>query len=177
MEEVILVNEYDQEVGRMEKIQAHEEAKLHRAFSVFVFNENNDLILQKRASTKYHSPSLWTNTCCSHPKPDERTDFAAHRRLIEELGFNCFMYKAFEFTYKAVFENGLTEYEYDHVYIGFYDGHIMPNPREVDEIKYISKLELMEDLLDNPQNYTEWFKICIKKVYEHWPVKVTNLAS
>ncbi len=117
MHEVILVNELDEAIGSMEKMEAHEKALLHRAFSVFLFNKNGEMLLQKRAATKYHSPSLWTNACCSHPMPGETTEQAALRRLKEELGFTTNVQKAFHFTYKAVFDNGLTDHEFDHVFV------------------------------------------------------------
>ena len=136
--QVILVNEQDEQVGVMEKMAAHQQALLHRAFSVFIFNKDGQMLLQKRADGKYHSPGLWTNACCSHPAPGETTDAAAKRRLQEELGFTTDIKKAFHFTYKAVFDNGLTEYEFDHVYTGVYNGAIQPNPQEASEILFLS---------------------------------------
>src|ERR1700740_2951379 len=121
MEYVILVNEQDEETGSMEKMQAHVEARLHRAFSVFVFNSLDKLLLQRRAKGKYHSPGLWTNTCCSHPRPGEKTIDAAKRRLMEEMGFECELHPAFSFIYKAELDNNLTEHEFDHVYFGLHD--------------------------------------------------------
>ncbi|MBS4064591.1 MAG: isopentenyl-diphosphate Delta-isomerase, partial [Chitinophagaceae bacterium] len=128
---VILVNEADEEIGFMEKMEAHEKALLHRAFSVFVFNSSGEMLLQQRASEKYHSANLWTNTCCSHPRPGESVAQAANRRLKEEMGFQTPLQKAFDFVYKAPFDNGLTEYEFDHVFIGTYEGSIEMNPSEV----------------------------------------------
>ena len=125
MEEVVLVDEQDKPVGVMEKMQAHREGKLHRAFSVFIFNDKGEMLLQQRAFNKYHSAGLWTNACCSHPKPNETTETAAARRLNEELGFKTSLEKLFDFTYKASFENGLTEYEFDHVFSGIYNGEII----------------------------------------------------
>src|SRR5688572_9486804 len=127
MQEVILVNEFDEAIGSMEKMEAHEKALLHRAFSVFLFNKKGEMLLQKRAASKYHSPSLWTNACCSHPMPGEETKQAALRRLDEELGFTTSINKAFHFTYKAVFDNGLTEHEFDHVFVGEYQGAMQLN--------------------------------------------------
>ena len=124
LEEVVLVNEKDEAIGTMEKMAAHEKALLHRAFSVFVFNKNGDLLMQQRAHSKYHSGGLWTNTCCSHPRPGEHVADAANRRLQEEMGFTTSLNKAFDFTYKAAFDNGLTEHEFDHVFIGIYEGPI-----------------------------------------------------
>jgi isopentenyl-diphosphate delta-isomerase len=159
MQEVILVNEEDTPIGTMEKMAAHEQALLHRAFSVFIFNSKGLMLLQQRATTKYHSPGLWTNACCSHPFPNEETEKAAVRRLDEELGFTTSIHKAFHFTYKASFENGLTEHEFDHVYVGIYDGDIHSNPEEVKDITFKTIEAIEADLLNAPNHYTEWFKI------------------
>jgi len=140
--QVILVNEQDEQVGVMEKMAAHQQALLHRAFSVFIFNKEGQMLLQKRAAGKYHSPGLWTNACCSHPAPGETTDAAAKRRLQEELGFTTDLKKAFHFTYKAAFDNGLTEYEFDHVYTGVYDGPIHPDPQEASEVLFLTMDEI-----------------------------------
>lgn len=165
MENVILVDRNDKEIGTEEKIKAHENGgKLHRAFSIFVFNSKGELLLQMRAKTKYHSAGLWTNTCCSHPRPSEPLKDAAHRRLKEEMGFDCDLDETFSFVYKANFDNNLTEWEYDHVFVGIFDGNVIPNPEEVEEIKWISPNDLKDDVKKNPQNYTEWFKISIDKV-------------
>ncbi len=159
LEYVILVDENDQEIGTMEKQEAHEKGLLHRAFSVFVFNENKELLLQQRALTKYHSAGLWTNTCCSHPRIGETIEQAAHRRLMEEMGFDCDLSTKTSFIYKAAFENGLTEHEFDHVLVGSFNGEININPTEVKNFKWINLEELQIDLLQNNQNYTAWFKI------------------
>ena len=159
LEYVILVDENDQEIGKMEKQEAHEKGLLHRAFSVFVFNENKELLLQQRALTKYHSAGLWTNTCCSHPRIGETIEQAAHRRLMEEMGFDCDLSTKTSFIYKAAFENGLTEHEFDHVLVGSFNGEINFNPTEVKNFKWIALEELQVDLLQNNQNYTAWFKI------------------
>ncbi len=159
LEYVILVDENDQEIGTMEKQEAHEKGLLHRAFSVFVFNENKELLLQQRALTKYHSAGLWTNTCCSHPRIGETIEQAAHRRLMEEMGFDCELSTKTSFIYKAAFENGLTEHEFDHVLVGSFNGEINFNPTEVKNFKWINLEELQIDLLQNNQNYTAWFKI------------------
>ncbi len=159
LEYVILVDENDQEIGKMEKQEAHEKGLLHRAFSVFVFNENKELLLQQRALTKYHSAGLWTNTCCSHPRIGETIEQAAHRRLMEEMGFDCELSTKTSFIYKAAFENGLTEHEFDHVLVGSFNGEINFNPTEVKNFKWINLEELQIDLLQNNQNYTAWFKI------------------
>jgi isopentenyl-diphosphate delta-isomerase len=131
VKEVILVNESDEAIGAMEKMEAHRLGVLHRAFSVFIFNSNGHMLLQQRADTKYHSAGLWTNACCSHPAPGEEVKSAAERRLQEELGFKADIKRAFDFVYKASFNNGLTEHEYDHVFVGYYDGEIRPDQDEV----------------------------------------------
>ena len=159
IEYVILVDENDQEIGKMEKQEAHEKGLLHRAFSVFVFNEKNELLLQQRALTKYHSAGLWTNTCCSHPRVGETIEQAAHRRLMEEMGFDCELSTKSSFIYKASFENGLTEHEFDHILVGVFNGEINFNPTEVKNFKWITLDELASDLRQNNQNYTAWFKI------------------
>ena len=163
-ERVILVDENDNQIGTEEKIAAHEKALLHRAFSVFVFNNKGELLLQKRAGTKYHCGGLWTNTVCSHPREGESLNHAAHRRLGEEMGFDCEVLEIFEFVYKKKFDNGLSEHEYDHVFIGKFDGQPIPNPVEVEDIKWMSINEIKEDIEKNPENYTYWFKIAIKKI-------------
>ena len=159
IEYVILVDENDQEIGKMEKQEAHERGLLHRAFSVFVFNEKNELLLQQRASTKYHSAGLWTNTCCSHPRAGETIEQAAHRRLMEEMGFDCEVTTKTSFIYKAAFENGLTEHEFDHILVGNFNGEININSEEVASYKWVSINWLKNDMQQNPQNYTAWFTI------------------
>ena len=166
MEEVILVNEQDEQVGTMEKMEAHRKAVLHRAFSVFIFHDKGEMLLQQRAVSKYHSGGLWTNACCSHPKPGEETIDAAQRRMKEELGFGATLSKAFDFTYKADFENGLTEYEFDHVFVGNYEGNIEPDPKEVKEYCFKSMEEIRETLQSHPQKYTVWFAIAFDKVWD-----------
>ena len=166
MEEVVLVDEQDRQIGLMEKIEAHEKALLHRAFSVFIFNENGEMLLQQRAFTKYHSGGLWTNACCSHPRQNEEVMQAAQRRLQEEMGFTTELKKAFSFTYKAAFDNGLTEHEFDHVFIGTYDGVINFNRNEVYQYKYASIAQIENMLALNPADYTVWFKIAFEKVKE-----------
>lgn len=160
MEEfVVLVNEKDEVLGTMEKHQAHEAGLLHRAFSVFIFDEKGRLLMQKRAATKYHSPSLWTNTCCSHPRETETYLDAAHRRLREEVGFDCELQEKFHFIYRTQFDNGLFEHELDHVFVGNYEGEVQFNPNEVQEIHWISLDDLKNELLDHPDHFTVWFKI------------------
>ncbi len=166
MEHVILVDENDGITGVCEKMLAHEQALLHRAFSVFIFNDNGEMLLQKRALTKYHSPGLWTNSCCSHPRPQEDTLHAASRRLQEEMGFSSPIKKAFHFVYRAAFENGLTEHEFDHVFIGNYNGAISCNPAEVMEYAYLPLKVIKEKLISHPQFFTVWFLIAFPKVVE-----------
>ena len=166
MEQVILVNERDEPVGTMEKMEAHIKGELHRAFSIFLFNQKNEMLLQQRAITKYHSGGLWTNACCSHPRPNEETHAAAQRRLNEELGFTATFNKIFDFRYNAEFDNGLTEHEFDHVYAGTFEGDIQPNPEEVQDYKYLSLEEIEASLKDNPTAYTAWFHIAFPKVKE-----------
>jgi len=162
MEQVILVDEQDNEVGIIEKMQAHIEGRLHRAISVFIFNSKKEMLLQQRADGKYHSARLWTNTCCSHPMPGETVADAATRRLKEEMGMNCVLRESFTFVYKALLDHQLTEYEYDHVFIGVTDEQPIPNPAEVAAWKYINAESLHADVLLSPEKYTEWFKICMR---------------
>ncbi|TWP29967.1 isopentenyl-diphosphate Delta-isomerase [Apibacter muscae] len=166
MEHVILVNNRDEVIGEMEKQEAHIQGVLHRAFSVFIFNSNQELLLQQRASTKYHSPLKWTNTCCSHPRKGESYLKAAHRRLHEELNFDCDLYEKFYFIYKADVGDGLIEHEFDRVFIGEYSGKINFNRNEVASVKWMSLLDLKNDLKLNPNHYTEWFKIIFNQ-YEY----------
>ncbi len=160
-ERVILVDENDREIGTGEKIKTHIEGKLHRAFSIFVFNSKGELLLQKRARNKYHSGGLWTNTCCSHPRPGETIEKAAHRRLREEMGFDCVLKEIYSFTYQVEFEYNLFENEYDHVLQGEFDGEPMLNPEEASDCKWIDVEKLKKDIQDNPDNYTHWLKISI----------------
>lgn len=161
MEQVILVDSEDREIGTMEKIQAHQENRLHRAISVFVFNFRGEFLLQKRAANKYHCPGLWSNTACSHPRPGEETLAAGHRRLQEELGFDCGLGEKFVFTYNVKFSNGLWEYEVDHVLVGKYEGEVRPNPEEAEECEWISLRELLTQVKQTPEVYTPWFKIIL----------------
>lgn len=165
MEEfVVLVNQNDQKLGLMEKQQAHIAGLLHRAFSVFVFNSKGELMIQQRAASKYHSPTLWTNTCCSHPRDNETYEQAAHRRLEEEMGFDCELEYKFNFIYKAHLENDLIEHELDHVFIGTFDDEPKLNPDEVMAYRWVELDDLKKDMEKNPQNYTAWFKI----IFEHY---------
>ena len=166
IEQVILVDKDDNELGTMEKMDAHMLGKLHRAFSVFIFNSEGELLLQQRALDKYHSGGQWTNTCCSHPRLGEKTIDAANRRLMEEMGMQCSLTYAFNFTYKAALMDGIEEHEYDHVFFGISDELPVPNPEEVSSFKYLSMAALESDIAMNPEKYTEWFKICFKQVQE-----------
>lgn len=166
-EKVILVNEKDEQIGLMPKMEAHEKALLHRAFSVFVFNKNNELMIQQRALGKYHSPGLWTNTCCSHQREGESNVEAGRRRLQEEMGFTTDLRDTISFIYKAPFDNGLTEHEYDHILVGNFEGEPKLNPEEVHAWKWMPLEELKIDMEKNPQLYTEWFKIIFENYYKH----------
>jgi isopentenyl-diphosphate Delta-isomerase len=172
-EQVILVDENDNQIGLMPKMEAHEKALLHRAFSVFIFNKNGDLMIQQRASTKYHSPLLWTNTCCSHQREGEKNIEAGQRRLFEEMGFITNLEEVFSFIYKASFDNGLTEHELDYVLIGNFDGKPKINKEEVEAYKWMSLEELKIDIENNPSIYTVWFQIIFNKSYK----KLTNAKS
>lgn len=165
-EKVILVNEADDQLGLMGKMEAHEKGLLHRAFSVFIFNKSGQLLLQQRALDKYHSPGLWTNTCCSHQRDGESSLEAGKRRLKEEMGFNCDLEEVFWFIYKADFDNGLTEHELDHVMVGYYDEDPLINENEVATFKWVSMKDVKDDILKKPENYSEWFKIIFKEYDE-----------
>lgn len=166
-ENVILVDKNDAMIGTMEKISAHRLARLHRAISVFIFNQKGDLLLQRRAHSKYHSGGKWSNTCCSHPRPGEQTIAAARRRLLEEMGLDCELEYAFSFTYRAELDNGLCEYEYDHVYTGITDMYPLPDPQEVADFVYLSADQIECELAEKPEAYTAWFKICFGQLMEH----------
>ncbi|TXD49412.1 isopentenyl-diphosphate Delta-isomerase [Polaribacter sp. IC073] len=167
MEEfVILVDVNDQPIGLMEKIEAHEKALLHRAFSVFIFNEKGELMLQQRAASKYHSPLLWTNTCCSHQREGESNVEAGRRRLQEEMGFVTDIKEVFSFIYKAPFDNGLTEHEFDHVMVGSYNEAPQLNKEEAEAYKWVALEDVKKDIEENPAIYTEWFKIIFDKSYK-----------
>jgi isopentenyl-diphosphate delta-isomerase len=166
MEEfVILVDEKDNQLGLMPKMEAHEKAVLHRAFSVFIFNSKGELMLQQRAAHKYHSPLLWTNTCCSHQRDGETNIEAGERRLVEEMGFKTNLKEIFSFVYKAPFDNGLTEHELDHVMVGYFDGLPEINPEEVASFKWMSLEAVNADIKLHPNLYTAWFKIIFKESY------------
>lgn len=161
---VVLVNNLDETVGTMEKIQVHQKGLLHRAFSVFIINSRQEMLLQKRAIDKYHSGGLWTNACCSHPLPGEEVEKAAHRRLQEEMGFDCPLQKIFEFTYKASLDNGLTENEYDHVLLGTYDGSVIANSAEVSDHRFLPLPVVRQLLKSESDQFTAWFHIAFPKV-------------
>jgi len=163
-EYVILVDENDNMVGTAEKMDAHINPRLHRAFSIIIFNSKDEVLIQKRALDKYHTPGLWANTCCSHPRPGEELEAAAHRRLQEEMGFDTALARVFSFIYEAKFENGVTEKEYDHVLFGRWDGTPIKNPAEVADYKWIAKNALTEDIKKNPEIYTPWFRIAWEKL-------------
>jgi isopentenyl-diphosphate Delta-isomerase len=165
MEElVILVDERDIKLGLMPKTEAHRKALLHRAISVFIFNSNGEWLLQRRALTKYHSSGLWTNTCCTHPLPNETSIDAANRRLSQEMGMQCSLKELFSFTYKEVLDNELTEHEFDHVFIGITDNVPQINTDEVAEYKYLKYSNLNLDIKKNPTHYTVWFKKIVERV-------------
>jgi len=164
-EKVILVNELDQQIGLMPKLEAHEKAILHRAFSVFILNDRNEIMLQQRAHQKYHSPLLWTNTCCSHQRDGETNIQAGSRRLYEEMGFKTELKELFSFIYKAPFDNGLTEHELDHVMIGYYNDEPIINTEEVEDWKWMKIEDIQSDMLLNPEIYTVWFKIIFDEFY------------
>lgn len=167
MSDVILVNETDEQIGVIEKLQAHQKGLLHRAFSVFIFNDNNELMLQRRAFDKYHSGGLWTNTCCSHPAPHETVEEACHRRLREEMGFDTRLEFVTSFIYKAKLDQELTEHEFDHVYIGVYNEKPVINEAEVSEWKFVNLTDLEQEMKKNPDHFTVWFKIIFSKVKDY----------
>ena len=164
MADVILVDQFDNEIGLMEKMQAHQEGILHRAFSVFIFNSKNELLLQKRAKNKYHSAGLWTNTCCSHPMPGESVKNASKRRLKEEMGIECAVKQLYDFIYFQPLEKNLAEFELDHVLVGYTDVAPNINSEEVDEWKYSSPNEIEKELNSNPEQYSSWFKLIYPKL-------------
>ena len=166
-EQVVLVSENDEILGLMEKMQAHENGILHRAFSVFLFNEKGEMLLQKRAATKYHSPNQWTNSVCSHPRSNETYLEGAKRRMKEELGIEADLSPKFHFIYKADVGQNLWEHELDHVFTGDFNGEFKMNPEEVSDVRYITMENLEKEMLENPEHFTEWFKIILKEYKEH----------
>lgn len=169
MENVILVDTNDNPVGQMEKLKAHLKGELHRALSILIFNSDGEILLQQRAFSKYHTPGLWSNTCCSHPRPGEDSLEAATRRLQEEMGFTTPLIKSFDFIYRAHFDNGLIEHEFDHVFFGTFDGEPVINPEEANDFEWVKLNNLMEDMRSSPENYTVWFRIIMEKMAERFP--------
>ena len=163
-QQVILVNEADEPIGIMEKMEAHRRGLLHRAFGVFIFDRKGRMLLQQRAAEKYHGGLLWTNACCSHPFPGETVEAAAQRRLQEELGFQTPLQKRFAFTYKADVENGLTEHEFDHVFTGTYEGQIEADSSEVADVRYLDMEQISADLEKNPEKFTAWFRLAFERI-------------
>jgi isopentenyl-diphosphate Delta-isomerase len=165
-EEVIIVDENDRPVGTMEKLEAHQKGMLHRAFSVIVFNSKKEILLQQRALNKYHSPGLWTNTCCSHPRPGEDTLAAAKRRLNEEMGLTLELEHQFSFIYRTDFDNGLTEHELDHVYFCYTDAQPVINTEEANDFKWLSFEVIQKEIKQKPESFSSWFKLVIQKMTE-----------
>ena len=165
MPDVILVDEHDREIGSMEKLAAHKAGRLHRCFSIFIIHPDGRMLLQKRASDKYHSGGLWTNTCCSHPMPGEDTQAAAKRRLLEEMGMECELMPIHTFTYRHEFDNGLIEHEYDHVFLGITDIDPVLNEEEAEDFAWVEREVLQEDIAKHPERYTYWFKLCLEDVF------------
>jgi isopentenyl-diphosphate Delta-isomerase len=163
-DQVVLVNENDVAIGLMPKLEAHQKGALHRAFSVFIFNSNKEMLLQRRAFGKYHSEGLWSNTCCSHPLPGESAHHGAVRRLREEMGLDADLQFLYSFQYHADLENGLTEHELDHVFWGISDNVPVLNTAEVSDYKYMKISDIQSDITSNPGSYTEWFKICMPEI-------------
>ena len=167
-EYVVLVDANDNPIGLMEKMEAHVKAELHRAFSIFIFNTKGEMLLQQRAFSKYHTPGLWTNTCCSHPRHEEALEQATSRRLQEEMGMQCELNEIFHFTYKADVTQGLMEHEIDHVFVGTTDDTPEINPEEVASWKYDTMENIRLDIEKNPQEYTPWFKIAFAELLKHY---------
>jgi isopentenyl-diphosphate delta-isomerase len=165
-EQVVLVDENDGEVGVGDKIKTHLDGSLHRAFSIFIFNADGELLLQQRAHTKYHSGGLWSNTCCSHPRPAESTEEAAHRRLREEMGFDCELEEIFSFIYRVKLDDGFFEHEYDHVFVGRFEGLPAPNAEEVSDWRWVQAGELKRDLEKVPEKYTFWLAASLDRILE-----------
>ena len=170
-QDVILVDEKDNPMGQMEKLEAHQKAVLHRAFSIFIFNSKGDMLLQQRVEDKYHSGGLWSNACCSHPRPGEDLMQAAGRRLKEEMGFDTPLEKIFDFIYRAELENGLTEHEFDHVLAGEYEGAVTFNTSEVKNTVYKDMRDIGQSLQENPGQYTAWFRLIFPRIAIWWNVR------
>ena len=170
-EKLIIVDENDNQISTGEKLKIHQQGILHRCFSIFVFNSEGNLLLQKRSRSKYHSGGLWTNTCCSHPRDGEDIKIAVHRRLKEEMGFDCHLKELFSFIYKAELDNNLTEHEYDHVFSGVYDGEIVANPEEVEDFRWIKPVLLLKEINSGPRYFTVWLPIALKKIIERCEIE------
>jgi len=168
-QKLILVDENDNMVGTMDKMRVHQLGLLHRAFSVFLFNRKDEMLLQQRALDKYHSGGLWTNACCSHPRPDEDTETAVHRRLQEELGMDCSVKPVFSFMYRVKLPNGLMEFEFDHVFVGFYDGPFSPEATEIAALAYFPLTHIEAQLHTQPQLFTAWFKLAFPRIKHKLP--------
>ena len=175
--QVILVNESDEPIGVMDKMEAHRKGELHRAFSVFIFNSKGEMLLQQRAMNKYHSGGLWTNACCSHPAPGEETMEAANRRLKEEMGFETNLKKIFDFVYRSEFENGLIEHEFDHIFVGEFERDIVMNREEVKDFCYKKLDEIRDSLAMQPQKYTAWFQLAFPKIESWWARHYQHLPA
>jgi isopentenyl-diphosphate delta-isomerase len=173
-ERVILVDPTDEEIGTAGKLEAHERGELHRAFSVFILNARNELLLQRRADGKYHGGGLWSNSCCGHPRPGEETAAAARRRLGEEMGIDCPLERLFSFTYRAEMAGGLTEHEIDHVFIGRYDGDPHPDPREVGAWEWVPAERVRRSLAARPEDYTPWFEAALSGLLDRSDVTETT---
>ena len=167
MDHVIIVDANDNELGTMEKMEAHKAGKLHRAFSIFVVNSYGKMLIQKRADGKYHSGGLWSNTCCGHHAPGESLDASAHRRLREEMGFDCDLKELFAVTYRAGLDNNIIEHEIDHVFAGVYDYDPDPDPSEVAAYSWIGRYVLVEDMRSNPERYSYWFRLLLERVVDN----------
>ena len=172
-----MVDEHDNYRGLMDKMEAHQKGLIHRAFSIFIFNSRGEMLLQQRALNKYHSAGLWSNSCCSHPYPGEEIKQAATRRLREELGFETSLEKIFDFVYQASFENGLVENEFDHVFVGQFDGNIQASPDEVNDYVFKPMEQIKLELTTTPEIYTEWFKISFPKMEAWWQERFTEIAG
>ena len=164
-EQVILVNKKDKQIGLMDKLEAHEKGILHRAISVFIFNSDNQLLIQRRSLGKYHTPGIWSNTACSHPRSNESTILCANRRLFEEMGVTSIIRPVFSFIYKEELSNNLVEHELDHVFIGFSNKNPDPNPEEVCDWKYVDETSLKKSFNDTPELFSPWLKLCYKTVF------------
>jgi isopentenyl-diphosphate delta-isomerase len=163
MDHVVLVDEKDREVGTMDKMEAHQKGLLHRAFSILLFNSNRELLLQKRSKKKYHSGGLWTNTCCSHPLPNESLADATRRKLLQEMGINTELKFAFKFIYQTELDHKLIEHEFDHIFVGTFDGEPLANRDEVEEWKFVNMASLKKDIDLHPERYTYWFRLIINR--------------